>query len=76
MQLSNVPKLLKEIKEAAGSATVISFKLETDPHIISEKIKQSFTKYSIDMIIGNLLNTRKQEVSISTYSKVNEEVTT
>lgn len=40
----------KEIKEAAGSATVISFKLETDPHIISEKIKQSFTKYSIDMV--------------------------
>mmetsp|Transcript_25698 Transcript_25698/g.22717 ORF Transcript_25698/g.22717 Transcript_25698/m.22717 type:complete len:84 (-) Transcript_25698:164-415(-) len=41
---------------------MISFKLETDRSIFEEKIKGSFTKYAVDMVVGNILETRRKEV--------------
>ena len=41
---------------------IISFKLETDPSILSEKCWTALKKYRHHLVIGNLLNTRKWEV--------------
>ena len=41
---------------------IISFKLETDPSILSEKCWTALKKYSHHLVIGNLLNSRKWEV--------------
>jgi phosphopantothenate---cysteine ligase (ATP) len=36
--------------------------LETDPSILIQKARDSLIKYQHQMVIGNLLNTRKTEV--------------
>jgi phosphopantothenate-cysteine ligase len=41
---------------------VISFKLETDPDLLIEKAKIALDRYHHDLVIGNILTTRKFEV--------------
>ncbi|CAF1089353.1 unnamed protein product [Rotaria sordida] len=65
IQLKPVPKLLGSIKgEYAPDALIVSFKLETDEKILEEKCLQSANKYNQDIIIGNLLKTRRDQVRI------------
>ncbi|CAF1229209.1 unnamed protein product [Rotaria sordida] len=65
IRLKPVPKLLGSIKgEYAPDALIVSFKLETDEKILEEKCLQSADKYNQDIIIGNLLKTRRDQVRI------------
>lgn len=41
---------------------VVSFKLETDPDLLIEKAKVALERYQHDLVVGNLLATRKFEV--------------
>ncbi len=70
-----VPKLLGSIKgEYAPDAFVVSFKLETDEKILEEKCLQSAEKYNQDIIIGNMLKTRTNQVRI--YERMEKQWTT
>jgi hypothetical protein len=42
----------------------ISFKLETDTSILEKKAKAGIEKYGMDMVIANILSTRRQRVYI------------
>jgi phosphopantothenate-cysteine ligase len=42
------------------NTTVISFKLETDKNILEQKVKDSIKKYDVDMVVGNVLETRRK----------------
>lgn len=58
-----VPKFLRRIVESwAPKAMLVSFKLETDNNILLQKAQQSLERYKHQLVIGNLLQTRKQEV--------------
>ena len=46
----------------APDAMIVSFKLETDPAILTTKALYALNKYSHHLVIGNLLSTRKWEV--------------
>jgi phosphopantothenate-cysteine ligase len=41
---------------------VVSYKLETDPDLLISKAKIALERYQHDLVIGNLLTTRKWEV--------------
>ena len=63
IDLDPVPKFLKQLVDAwAPQSMIISFKLETDPSLLSEKCQTALKKYSHHLVIGNLLKTRKFEV--------------
>ncbi|KAK9469681.1 DNA/pantothenate metabolism flavoprotein [Lipomyces arxii] len=63
MILDPVPKFLNRLVDHwAPSAMIISFKLETDSEILLSKARQALDRYSHQLVIGNLLQTRKYEV--------------
>lgn len=63
IDLDPVPKFLKRLVDGwAPGAMIISFKLETDPAILTTKAWYALNKYSHHLVIGNLLSTRKYEV--------------
>lgn len=64
ISLDPVPKFLTSLvhKWAPQGSMVVSFKLETDPSLLVSKAEQSLHKYGHDVVIGNLLTTRKWEV--------------
>jgi len=68
INLEPVPKMLKLLvdKWTNNELFVISFKLETDQDLLLSKCKQSLSKYNHNVVIGNLLSTRKTNVIIIT----------
>lgn len=63
IDLDPVPKFLKQLVDGwAPAAMIVSFKLETDPSILTQKAEYALTKYAHHLVIGNLLATRKWEV--------------
>ncbi|KAM6046660.1 phosphopantothenate--cysteine ligase [Chlamydotis macqueenii] len=62
-----VPKMLSPlVKEWAPEAFVISFKLETDPLILIEKSRQALEKYRHQVVVANILESRRTAVVIVT----------
>lgn len=63
VDLEQVPKFLSRLVDNwAPSAMMVSFKLETDPLILIKKAKSSLERYQHQLVIGNLLQTRKREI--------------
>lgn len=64
ISLDPVPKFLTRLVStwAPQNSTIVSFKLETDPSLLVSKAVQALSKYHHDLVIGNLLTTRKWEV--------------
>ena len=64
VNLDPVPKILSTLVSAWAprGSLIVSFKLETDPSLLVSKAKQSLERYGHDLVIGNLLTTRKWEV--------------
>lgn len=64
VNLDPVPKFLSSLVQtwAPQGSMIVSFKLETDPSLLVSKAEQSLEKYQHDLVIGNLLTTRKWEV--------------
>ncbi|NXM11470.1 PPCS ligase, partial [Ploceus nigricollis] len=62
-----VPKMLSPlVREWAPEAFVISFKLETDPQILLDKSRQALEKYRHQVVVANVLESRRTSVVIVT----------
>ncbi|XP_065183470.1 phosphopantothenate--cysteine ligase-like [Sycon ciliatum] len=69
LHLQQVPKMLSPlVKDWASSAFTVSFKLETDERIIAEKARGALEKYKHQVVISNLLSTRRNKVTFVTLS--------
>jgi phosphopantothenate-cysteine ligase len=71
LNLQPVPKVLGAIKRGSGSrqpwspkAFVASFKLETDASILRAKAAGAIAKYGVNLVVANLLQTYKKEVTL------------
>jgi phosphopantothenate-cysteine ligase len=64
VNLDPVPKFLSKLVSswAPRESMIVSFKLETDPSLLVTKAEQALDRYGHDLVIGNLLTTRKWEV--------------
>lgn len=64
INLDPVPKFLTTLVSqwAPRGSMIVSFKLETDPSLLVNKARQALERYRHDLVIGNLLTTRKWEV--------------
>lgn len=63
LKLSPVPKVMGLLRKTwAPDAFVVSFKLETDQAILRKKAHAAVKKYNINMVIGNILETRHEKV--------------
>lgn len=73
LELEPVPKFLKPLVQSwAPYARIVSFKLETDPLILEKKARQSLRTYGHDLVIANLLATRKNKVLFVTEASTEE----
>jgi phosphopantothenate-cysteine ligase len=67
VQLQLVPKMLRPlVYEWTPKAFVVSFKLETNPDLLMTKSRQALSTYHHQVVIGNILETRKTEVVVVT----------
>ncbi|PWN98836.1 DFP-domain-containing protein [Tilletiopsis washingtonensis] len=63
IEMDQVPKVLKPMVEQwAPEGFVVSFKLETDPDLLIPKAQAALERYGHQVVIGNDLALRKQEV--------------
>lgn len=63
VDLEQVPKFLRRLVELwAPQAMIVSFKLETDDSILIKKALQALSRYQHQLVIGNLLQSRKNKV--------------
>jgi phosphopantothenate-cysteine ligase len=68
LTLTQVPKKLGVIKAASPEFFAVSFKLETDAEILLKSCHKAIDKYAVDLVVGNLLQTRNSEVLLVTSS--------
>nr|ABU92523.1 POU class 6 [Eleutheria dichotoma] len=67
LSMTPTPKMLSPlVKEWAKSAFVVSFKLETDVNIISRKAREALQRYNHQVVIANILQTRRKTVVLVT----------
>jgi len=67
LSLDQVPKFLKPlVSEWAPKGFIVSFKLETDPELLISKARQALQRYGHQIVIGNMLLTRKRVVHLIT----------
>lgn len=60
MQLDQVPKMLGKLTaDWSPHAFVVSFKLETDETILQRKAEGAMKKYHVNLVVANILQTRK-----------------
>ncbi|RKP06457.1 DNA/pantothenate metabolism flavo protein [Thamnocephalis sphaerospora] len=65
LRMDQVPKFLKPlVKEWTPHGYVVSFKLETDTTLLIPKARQALESYGHQLVIGNMLNTRKWHVML------------
>ncbi|RYG48359.1 hypothetical protein EON67_07685 [archaeon] len=65
LTLQPVPKALGRItREWAPHATVVSFKLETDPLLLLPKAEAAMDTHHVDAVVANLLDKRYDELHI------------
>ncbi|GAA6027645.1 hypothetical protein JCM8097_007962 [Rhodosporidiobolus ruineniae] len=63
IEMDQVPKVLKTmVDEWSNAGFVVSFKLETDPTILIPKARAALQRYGHQIVVGNLLDSRKWEV--------------
>ncbi|KAL2719158.1 phosphopantothenate--cysteine ligase [Vespula squamosa] len=73
ISLQLVPKMLEPLVNLwVPEAFVISFKLETDQNVLVSKARTALNKYKHNLVVANMLQTRKQQVII--VSKENDYV--
>uniref|UniRef100_A0A3P8X408 Phosphopantothenate--cysteine ligase n=1 Tax=Cynoglossus semilaevis TaxID=244447 RepID=A0A3P8X408_CYNSE len=72
-----VPKVLSPlVKDWAPQAFVISFKLETDPSILLHKARQALDTYRHQVVVANVLDSRRGYVMVVTPETETELVLT
>ncbi|CAL9737100.1 phosphopantothenate--cysteine ligase Cab2p [Monosporozyma servazzii] len=74
IKMDPVPKFLRRLVESwAPKAMLVSFKLETDPNLLLNKAQMSLKKYNHQLVIGNLLQSRKSEVVLISPDQIEGE---
>ncbi|TPX69655.1 phosphopantothenate---cysteine ligase (CTP) [Spizellomyces sp. 'palustris'] len=67
LQLDQVPKIISPLVDTwAAKGFIVSFKLETDPDLLIQKSRRSLERYKHQLVIGNILTTRKKVVTFVT----------
>ena len=67
LEFDQVPKMIQPlVKYWAKGGLIISFKLETDLNLLLPKSLSSLKKYGHQLVIGNVLDTRKYQVKFIT----------
>ncbi|KAJ2706043.1 Phosphopantothenate--cysteine ligase cab2 [Coemansia sp. IMI 203386] len=67
LRMNQVPKFLSPlVKKWAPECFVVSFKLETDPGLLGPKARHALNKYGHQVVIANMLDTRKWQVWLFT----------
>ncbi|KAH8549736.1 DNA/pantothenate metabolism flavoprotein [Umbelopsis sp. PMI_123] len=67
LTLDQVPKFLKPLVSVwASNGLIVSFKLETDQKLLVPKARQALKTYGHQIVIGNMLSTRKKTVTFIT----------
>ncbi|KAF8359590.1 hypothetical protein PRIPAC_94585 [Pristionchus pacificus] len=63
LPLSVVPKNLQRlVEDIVPRSFVVSFKLETDESILVEKARKALSSYGHQLVVANMLHTRKEHV--------------
>ncbi|KAI7867717.1 DNA/pantothenate metabolism flavoprotein [Spinellus fusiger] len=69
LTLDQVPKFLKPlVSHWAHKGLIVSFKLETDDQLLVPKARTALHRYGHQVVIGNILSTRKQTVTLITQN--------
>ncbi|KAI8086106.1 DNA/pantothenate metabolism flavoprotein [Halteromyces radiatus] len=69
LTLDQVPKFLTPLVSVwASKGLIVSFKLETDVNLLVPKARQALTRYGHQVVVANMLSTRKQTVTVITKS--------
>ncbi|KAG0348925.1 hypothetical protein BG004_003642 [Podila humilis] len=67
LTMEQVPKILKPlVNDWTPKAFIVSFKLETDEALLPMKSRQALKRYGHQIVIGNILTTRKRLVNMIT----------
>ncbi|KAJ1821875.1 Phosphopantothenate--cysteine ligase cab2 [Coemansia sp. RSA 2671] len=67
LHMNQVPKFLRPlVKNWAPLCFIVSFKLETDPELLGPKARHALEKYGHQVVIANMLHTRKFQVWLFT----------
>ncbi|KAJ1961168.1 Phosphopantothenate--cysteine ligase cab2 [Dipsacomyces acuminosporus] len=67
LRMNQVPKFLRPlVKNWAPQCFIVSFKLETDPQLLGPKAQHALVKYGHQIVIANMLDTRKSQVWLFT----------
>ncbi|XP_062518803.1 phosphopantothenate--cysteine ligase-like isoform X2 [Corticium candelabrum] len=70
LKLQQTPKLLSPlVKDWATDAFVVSFKLETNKDIIAACAREALDKYKHQVVISNVLATRRKQVTLVTKTE-------
>ncbi|KAI9505871.1 Phosphopantothenate--cysteine ligase cab2 [Coemansia spiralis] len=70
LRMNQVPKFLRPlVKNWVPRCFIISFKLETDSELLAPKARHALEKYGHQIVIANLLHTRKWQVWLFTNSE-------
>ncbi|XP_076239330.1 phosphopantothenoylcysteine synthetase isoform X2 [Calliopsis andreniformis] len=68
ISLQLVPKILTPLVSSwVPQAFVVSFKLETDENLLISKARNALNKYKHNLVIANMLQTRKQQVTFVSH---------
>ncbi|KAF9432195.1 hypothetical protein BGZ76_011137 [Entomortierella beljakovae] len=67
LSMEQVPKILKPlVNDWTPKGFIVSFKLETDEALLPMKSRQALKRYGHQIVIGNILTTRKRVVKLIT----------
>ncbi|KAJ2157580.1 Phosphopantothenate--cysteine ligase cab2 [Coemansia sp. RSA 552] len=67
LRMNQVPKFLRPlVANWVPQCFTVSFKLETDPSLLIPKAKHALEKYGHQIVVANLLDTRKRQVWLVT----------
>jgi len=60
-----VPKMIESLRKVwAPNIFLVTFKLETDDHLLQKKVQVHLDGYNADVVIGNLLHSYKYKVYV------------
>lgn len=75
LTMDQVPKILTPlVSQWASRGFIVSFKLETDSSLLVPKSRQALERYGHQIVIGNILTSRKHEVIFITQEEATKVV--
>eukprot|EP00039_Didymoeca_costata_P020244 m.340586 g.340586 ORF g.340586 m.340586 type:complete len:300 (-) comp19399_c0_seq1:29-928(-) len=71
VEFKQTPKMISQVRhDWCPDAFIVSFKLETDNDLLLSKAKRSLEMYGHELVIANMLHTRKHQVQLVTREGV------